>query len=289
MPISPSPLRYPGGKTVLYDFLGALLEENNLQDCLYVEPYAGGAGAAIKLLYSEYASKILINDIDRHIYEFWNAVVNNSHALIQMIDETEVTVEEWETQKNVYKNIDNHSDLEIGFSTLFLNRCNRSGILTAGIIGGKEQKGKWKIDARFKKKKLIKKIEMISLYKKRIILENKDAVSLIAGNSWPEHAFVYLDPPYYNKGKELYYNHYTHADHERLSNLMKIYSKHKWLLSYDNSDEIMDMYNDFRLIRFSINYSSNRHKKGNEIMILDPNTNISNECISLLNSVEFVN
>lgn len=282
MPISPSPLRYPGGKSSLTNFLGRIIEENKLLDGVYVEPYAGGAGAAMNLLFSEYVSKIVINDLDRHIYELWNSVLNRTDDLIHLIRTTEITIDEWKKQRNIYRKLNDFSGLEVGFSTFFLNRCNRSGILKGGVIGGKEQKGKWKLNARFNKDELIKKIEKISMYKNRIILENKDAISLIKNKKWSNNTIMYLDPPYYEKGSGLYLNHYTSEDHKYLSQFIKRYSRFRWIISYDNVEEIKFFYRNMRQVCFDVNYTSHTYKKGTELMIFDPKLKFSENCLSLL-------
>lgn len=69
--------------------------------------------------------------------------------------------------------------LTIGFSTFFLNRTNRSGILKGGVIGGKNQEGQWKLDARYNKSDLISRIQKISKNRERIDLYNMDAIDFI--------------------------------------------------------------------------------------------------------------
>ena len=150
-----SPLRYPGGKGKVADYFKQIFRENFLYDGIYVEPYAGGASVALSLLFNEYASKIIINDIDRSIFSFWHSVLNNTDELCKLIFDTPVTVDNWEIQRHVQKNKHQQNLLEVGFSTFYLNRTNRSGIISAGIIGGRQQTGEWKIDARFNKKNLI--------------------------------------------------------------------------------------------------------------------------------------
>jgi len=143
-----SPLRYPGGKTGLSTFLSKLILENNICDYTYVEPYAGGAGAALKLLFENRVSSIIINDFDRAIYSFWKSAVFQSEKFIDKIESTEVTIEEWNNQKEIYLN-KRSNQFDLGFATFYLNRTNRSGIIEGGPIGGIKQKGKWLINARW--------------------------------------------------------------------------------------------------------------------------------------------
>ncbi|MGM0710300.1 DNA adenine methylase [Brevibacillus parabrevis] len=263
-----SPLRYPGGKSALANYIKLLMQENDLLDGVYVEPFAGGAGVGLSLLFNEYMSRIVINDLNNSIYAFWYSVLNHTQELCELIEDTEVTVAEWQNQKLI-QNHENASMLELGFSTFFLNRTNRSGIINGGIIGGIEQQGEWKIDARFNKKDLISRIQKIARYRDRISLYNYDASRLIEEvvPNLPEKTFIYLDPPYYKKGQDLYQNHFVHEDHEALADLMKENRDSYWLITYDNIEPIRLMYEDMRHITYSLNYSAANRYAGSEIMI----------------------
>ena len=260
-----SPLRYPGGKTKLYFFVKELIRENNCKT--YIEPYAGGAGVALKLLLHNDVQKIMINDFDKAIYSFWYSVLNYTDELVKKIEETPITMEEWYIQKNIYENKANsNSILELGFATLFLNRTNRSGILKAGVIGGKSQDGNYKLDCRFNKIELIRKIKKIASLKSRIKLYNLDAEVFIRRNiSKTKDSFTFFDPPYYKKGPGLYTNFYNHEDHLSLSETIKNSMKDKnWILTYDLSDEIFRMYKDYSYKMYYLNYSVARPGKGIE-------------------------
>lgn len=214
-----SPLRYPGGKGKVAAFFKQLFLDNGLCDGVYVEPYAGGASVALSLLFSEYASRIIINDKDRSIYAFWYSVLNETEELCKQISDCTIKVDDWEKQRHIQKTKEEHDLLTLGFSTFFLNRINRSGIIMAGIIGGRNQTGNWKMDARFNKPDLIKRIKRIASYAGSIRLYNKDAVSLIkqVDKTLPAKSLLYLDPPYFEKGKELYMNHYNPEDHAHIA------------------------------------------------------------------------
>lgn len=263
-----TPLRYPGGKGKLTDFLKMIFEQNDLLDGHYVEPYAGGAGIALNLLTHSYASCIHLNDLNPAVFGFWQSVINQPEELCKAIRDVKVTMEEWHRQKAILKSPDNHSPLEIGFSTFFLNRTNRSGIIWGGVIGGKNQDGPWKLDARFKKDDLIRRIEKIAMYRSRIRLYNLDAAELIKSvlPALPEKTLIYLDPPYYVKGQGLYENHYLHNDHVSIANLVKKHITHPWIVSYDHAPEIIEMYKDCPTISYGINYSAQDRYKGAEAM-----------------------
>lgn len=263
-----TPLRYPGGKGRLTDFLRLIFEQNDLLDGHYIEPYAGGAGVAINLLLLQYASCIHLNDLNPSVFSFWHSVVNAPDELCKMIVDTPVDMDTWRRQQQIQKQAKNHSMLELGFSTFFLNRTNRSGILTGGVIGGNNQEGAWKIDARYNKSQLCKRIEKIALYRSRIRLYNLDAASLITDvfPTLSKKSLVYLDPPYYVKASRLYQNHYDHNDHVAISKLVRKKIRIPWVVSYDTAPEIMEMYQGFQTISYEMNHTAAKNHKGGEVM-----------------------
>ncbi|MDN8570649.1 DNA adenine methylase [Enterobacter hormaechei] len=262
-----TPLRYPGGKGKLSNFMLNVIEVNNLSPIHYAEPYAGGAGLALKLLDLNVAERIILNDINLSVYAFWHSVLNNADTLCSMIYNTPVTMDEWYKQKEIINNTSNYDLLTIGFSTFFLNRTNRSGILKGGVIGGKNQDGEWKLDARYNKNDLISRIKNIHAEKDRIELFNLDAIEFINNVviRLPENSLTYLDPPYYVKGKGLYINHYNHEDHVNVANVVQSDIKTPWIVSYDNTPEIRNMYKTQSLM-YGINYSAQDRYKGSEAM-----------------------
>ena len=268
-----TPLRYPGGKGKLTPYLKLILEQNDLLDGHYVEPYAGGAGIALNLLVEGYASCIHLNDLNTSVFAFWHSVINHSEELCKNICDVKITIDEWNKQKSVLKDPSNHSLVEIGFSTFFLNRTNRSGILLGGVIGGKNQEGIWKLDARFNKEDLIRRIEKIALLRNHISLYNLDATEVIQTvlPTLPQKTLVYLDPPYYVKGQGLYQNHYQHNDHLIIANLVKDKIKRPWIVSYDHTTEIDGMYTGCRKITYGINYSAQNRYEGAEVMFFSDN------------------
>ena len=196
-----TPLRYPGGKGKLTDYFKTMFVENDLIGGDYAEPYAGGAGIGINLLLGEYASKLYLNDLNRSVYAFWRTLLDQTDELCALVSDTEVSIQEWHRQKKIQSD-ESASPLELGFSTFFLNRTNRSGIIIAGVIGGKDQTGPWKLDARFNKIDLLARIEVIARNKDRISLSNLDAIEFLKCEvpTMSKKSLVYLDPPYYVKG-----------------------------------------------------------------------------------------
>lgn len=261
-----SPLRYPGGKSCLSDFLIKTIDQNGLVGCTYVEPYAGGSGAALTLLMLEKVDQIIINDLDRAIYCLWKSILCDTKKFIDKLRRTSISIEEWHKQKKIYKTT--KSDFKLGFATFYLNRTNRSGIICGGPIGGIEQGGNWKIDARFNKIELIRRIEKIAIYKNRIKITNQDGIDLLNSLKGKENTFVYLDPPYYEKGSSLYLNHFKHSNHIDLAITLNNLKDLKWVMTYDNVEQISSLYLDKRQYEFNLNYSADKPKKGKELLIL---------------------
>lgn len=264
-----SPLRYPGGKAKVSDFVQCLIKENALLNGNYVEPYVGGGSVALSLLFNDYVKDIYINDKDRSIYAFWYSVLHKSDNLCKLIKDTPINVDTWLKLKDYQSNKENIDLLNLGFSTFFLNRTNRSGVLNAGIIGGYEQTGNYKIDARFNKDDLIKRIQRIASYANRIHLTNEDAVPLVQklAEELNTDTLFYLDPPYYVKGKGLYMNYYNDQDHINIANTIDKVARQKWIISYDNVPFITKLYSKYRRQTFELNYSVSNSGKGEEVMI----------------------
>lgn len=262
-----SPLRYPGGKGRLAQYVIDLIEMNDLVGGQYVETYAGGAGIAITLLYLEYVSRVHLNDLDPAVYAFWKAVVEQPEDFARLVRDTPVTLDERLRQKAIYRDR-KASTLDLGYATFFLNRTNRSGIIHGGVIGGNAQAGTYKIDARYKRADLARRIEKVASYAPRISLYNQDAATFIAGDlkKVSTKALVYLDPPYYANGSRLYRNTYKHADHAKIASLAGSIS-HPWIVSYDNAPEVRELYAGFRQQTFGLNYSANATYEGTEVMV----------------------
>lgn len=276
--MNPSPLRYPGGKYKLYKYIDALVKTNGCTT--YIEPFCGGAAIALELLFNNVVKKIIINDFDYTIYCFWDSVLNNTENFISLILNTEVSIQEWARQKEIRNNLKEYNKLEIGFSTFFLNRTNRSGIIDkAGPIGGKKQTGNYSIDCRFNKEKLIKQILKIASYRDKIKLYNLEALDFIDQvilNT--RNSFTFFDPPYYSKGPELYTNFYNHHDHVKLANeIVDKMKRRKWIVTYDNAIEITKMYYNIEQIEFELQYSLQEKKSASEVMFFSKITNRPDE------------
>lgn len=270
-----SPLRYPGGKARLANFVKLLMMRNRLVGTEYVEPYAGGASVALSLLFEEYASHIHINDLSRSLYAFWRCALDDTEALCARITHARFDVDEWDKQRAVQSEPD-ADDLDLAFSAFFLNRTSRSGIISgSGIIGGRDQVGAWKMHARFHPENLVRRIRKIGRFRSRITLTCVDARDYLIDNL-PEigdNCFVYLDPPYYLKGSHLYENFYEHEHHAEIAQLVQEL-KVPWIVSYDAVSPIKTLYSGFRSSRYSLSYTAARRYNGAEVMFFHPDLRI---------------
>lgn len=263
-----TPLRYPGGKARLGPWLAQLMRHNRISGGWYVEPYAGGAGAALFLLTRGYVDHIVINDLDPVVHAFWWAVLNDTETLLTLLEQTPVSIQSWERQRAVHAQPDAHSPTELGFATFFLNRTNRSGILTGGVIGGRDQTGPYLLDARFNKVELARRIRNVSSLRRHVSLYREDALDLVAGvgADLPARSLTYLDPPYYHKANRLYRNHYKPDDHARIANAV-IHIRTPWLVTYDNCTEIRELYQSVSSTEFSLHYSTSKERpRATEVM-----------------------
>lgn len=272
-----TPLRYPGGKAKFAPYVTEIIEKNNLKGGHYLEPFAGGAGVAFDLLFSNTVSHIHINDIDPAIYLFWRSVINDTDELIKLIVDTPINMDQWYYWRSVMLGETEVTQTKQGFATLFMNRTNRSGILKAGVIGGKNQLGTYKLGDRFNKASIIARIEKIAMHGNNISLYAEDALTLLSRceSFLPEKSLVYLDPPYYVKGQGLYRNFYTHDDHFAIANLIQ--SKNfasPWIVSYDNTPEICQMYENCVSKHYLLKYSAQKIYDGAEVMFFSRNLEI---------------
>lgn len=266
-----NPLRYPGAKSKLFDYVKKLLEVEGLTGCTFYEPFAGSASLSWMLLEENVVDNVVINEKDPLLYHFWKAVFENTEGLIQKIEQTEISIDTWKecAKYKVLSNLIGKTSVEIGYAGLFLNRTNFSGILKANPIGGIEQKSDYKIDCRFNKTKVIEAIQSIAGFANRVTVSNEDAVEFMRRAlkyKRNRKTFVYIDPPYYKEGPGLYRYFFTEKQHQELAKFIKT-KGFPWLLSYDDVNEIRKLYNRRTCVNLYLDYSVKTSKKGKEILI----------------------
>lgn len=265
-----SPLRYPGGKSCMLQMVSDILVENGLSRGHYAEPYAGGGSLALALLFKGMVSDIHLNDLDPGISAFWWAILNEPEAFIAKVEKCEITVPEWRKQRAIYQAADLGNRLDLGFATFFLNRTNRSGIIgSGGVIGGLDQTGNYKIDCRFNRSELVKRVTRINKYRSRIHLYAQDAVDFLASIPvlCPKRTFVAIDPPYFVKGSSLYTSFYNSDDHAGVAAAIKQLDR-PWILTYDAVEPIRKLYQDRRQYLFDLKYSVQTKRTGTELLVV---------------------
>lgn len=268
-----SPLRYPGGKGKLAPFMGLMINKMNIKNGTYIEPFAGGAGVALMLLMEGYVDDIVINDYDKAIYSVWRAIISEPENLVDRILDTPINIDEWKKQKEIYVEQNKKYSLDLAFATFFLNRTNRSGILKGGPIGGFEQTGNYGIDARYNAEKLVERIRAVAKYKKHIKVYNKEIVSFIESvlPNYGQNSMTYFDSPYFNKGPELYKNFFDKEDHAKIAQLILNGVPGNWIITYDDTPEIIELYKQQCIRRYDLNYSAANTGKSSEVIVFNDN------------------
>ena len=262
-----SPLRYPGGKAVLASFFSTVLDGLGLERPTYVEPFAGGVGAGIELLVNDRVGALVINDIDAAVYAFWSTMLSRTDEFVDRIMTTPLTLPEWEHQREVYRSRDERDPLALGFAFFYLNRTNRSGVLNAGVIGGKAQQGRYRIDARFNREQLAQRITTIGSLRGRITVSDDDGKQVVTRYASDPDAFLYIDPPYVDMGGSLYLNAFDHRDHAELARAVNDAAGGNWVLTYDMSPVVIQEYADRYHRQYELNYSGYRTQKARELIV----------------------
>jgi DNA adenine methylase len=267
---NPSPLRYPGGKASLAGFFENTIRALGLVKPTYVEPYAGGAGAGLELLYRGIVGRVVINDFDYSVYSLWDSMLHRHEDFLDRFDAVPLTVDEWRRQRDVYRRRDEPglNKLDLGFATFYLNRTNRSGVLRGGIIGGLKQEGTYKLDARFNKATLRQRIEQVGRHRSKISVTHQDGVARLRHWLPKENVFAYVDPPYYEKGSALYLNSFNDDQHRDLARWLNTLADANWVLTYDRADFIKNLYLDRTALDFNLHYSAHKRELASELMVV---------------------
>ena len=273
-----SPLRYPGGKGKLEPFMELMIRKTNHVGGTYIEPFAGGAGIAMGLLEKGIVNDVVINDYDKGIYSFWRAILTETDRFIEEIMKVPLTIDEWRRQRYICFSENKTYSFELGFATFYMNRTNVSGIIKGGVIGGQTQCGEWKLDARFNRCKLVDRITNIAHNRSHIYLYNKDIASFVENYipKYSENALVYFDPPYFNKGKQLYLNFFAYEDHVRIEKLIRELVDCDWIITYDDAPEIMHIYDGYNVKKYDLNYSVLEKRRASEVIVFKDEEMIPN-------------
>jgi DNA adenine methylase len=260
--------RYPGGKgksKLCNEIARRLTDQAEHTGLQYREPFFGGGSVGLKFLSDNPGTKkIWINDKDIGISCLWTAVIryhddfkSRVHGFVPSVTAFRELRSELTTISTLPKQCDEIVD--IGFKKLAIHQISYSGLGTksGGPLGGVEQKSKYKIDCRWSPDYICKKVDKLHSQFKTIEVQgdgctNLDFSSLIEDTSCD--SLLYLDPPYYVKGNDLYQCGFTSKDHERLASALKN-TKHAWVLSYDDCHEIRELYKWAYIEPLNVNYS----------------------------------
>lgn len=265
-----SPLRYPGGKAALAGLFADLIAKIGIPNPVYVEPYAGGAGAGIALLRQGLVSELVINDFDPAVHAFWSSVTQHNEELLELVRTAPLTIEEWKRQREIYRAGDTSHPQSLGFAFFYLNRTNRSGILSGGVIGGFAQAGQYKIGARFNRETLTERLMAVGALADRITVSDLDGRTVIRNHGRDSSVFMYIDPPYVQAGSKLYMNAFNAYDHQALARIVDEVDRAHWLMTYDVSPLIQKLYANHFQSRYELNYSARHPGFTDELMIASP-------------------
>ena len=262
-----SPLRYPGGKSSLAGLFEDIIATTGRGSETYVEPYAGGAGAGIALLLNDVVDRVVINDFDPAVYSFWDAALHSTERFLDTINSIPLTIPEWKNQREIYRQKTTASAFDLGFAFFYLNRTNRSGVLTGGVIGGLNQQGHYKMDARFNRETLIQRISNIAQHRDQIAVSDLDGRTVIRNYARTPRTFMYVDPPYVKAGSRLYLNAFSPADHRALAHTMADVDRAHWIMTYDIDPLIESLYDEYFKCHYSLNYSARHPGMKRELLI----------------------
>lgn len=244
-----SPLRYPGAKRQLTPVIQDLIRANVPPPRLFVEPFCGGASTALKVAGQQVVDHIILADADPLVAAFWYTAAFDTKWLIAAMWEEPVTLERWDWWRLGTP----RGRRDRALKCLFLNRTTFSGILhgRAGPIGGRAQESKYKIDCRFGKEGLERRLTAVgdlATTGRLLDVWNTDWRLTLTrlcrehGHLDPNEIAVYLDPPYVEKAPFLYEWSFESDEHASLAQALCRSSRFRWLLSYDDNSTIRDLY-----------------------------------------------
>ncbi len=251
-------IRYPGSKDRQAPNLLRYYPTDVDSICV---PFGGTASVAFALLRRGGIKRVWINDIDPGIAAMWEAVRDTPKELQKCLRDYTPKAEDFDTYKKTPGG--DGSILDRAFRKIVLHQISYSGLGAAAgsAIGGAEQKGKYKVDVRWRPKTLIKKMDQITaLFEAtEVIVTNKSWEDVLPGAvDW----WLSVDPPYYGAGKGLYLN--GEIKHNDLA--AALLARDRWVLSYDLCKEVKKLYASATIERVPVT-SHLHHEKINDVVI----------------------
>lgn len=261
-----SPLRYPGGKSKVVQYLLPYVPLN-VSD--FREPFIGGGSVclAVKSVFDRQVNKYWINDINLDLYLFWKYARDDIGNLVTAIAKFKNDYSCGRELYNYLNNKDNIcSEFDRAVRFFIMNRITFSGVMDSG---GYSQQA---FEKRFTQSS-IDRLKNVSIYLSGVTITQGDYERLLVEEG--ENVFVFLDPPYYQPAKSKLYgvkgDLHTNFDHERFADDMKK-CQHRWLITYDDCPEIRNLFSFAEIIEFQVQYGMNNYKqkkaaKGRELII----------------------
>lgn len=247
-----SPLRYPGGKSRMIDFLEPIIKKD-----IIVEPFAGGASVSLAFLLSGKVKQIILNDIDFGWYSLFFRILNDTEGLCKEISNYRPSKADYKVKQQYI--FSGYGDLDIKKSSmafLIVNRCAFSGIPYANC--------KSNITERWNPVTLCKRIRDIAKFKNKIVIYNKSAEEIIEEYYWNDNVLLFIDPPYIGKGDMLYVNKYDCKKHIQLAYLLEDLYKScpcaDIVITYDDVEMLDGLYIDADIEKIGTRYSLSRRE-----------------------------
>lgn len=278
-----SPLRYPGGKARMTEWLVDVFDHLYMpMDVeVWIEPFGGGAGAGLTALEQGTVEDVWICEANPALAAFWTTLTDEDGEGERLARRVESTVPDLvqftAARETVAAGLagEQVDRFELGFAAFLLNRCSRSGMVlpNVGPIGGKAQAGKDTIASRFHGPRLAERLRRVAGYGRSFRVHEGDALDYIEeldGVGFEEECFLFVDPPYIEEGNRLYAQGMDAAAHCRLAELLLSHPT-PWVLTYDAHPVVLDLYPECPVYEFDIPHTANRQSVGTEYLVTGPN------------------
>ena len=256
-----TPLRYPGGKSKAIKFLAPYIPEFKE----FREPFVGGGSMFIYLAQKFPNTNMWINDFNSSVSLFWYNLKSSPDLLACLVQAAKDSGISGKDLYNIKKNEISYG-LDKAVRFFILNRITFSGCAESG---GYSQNV---FEKRFTQS-YIDRLKALPPLLKNVKVTSEDYQLLLEEKG--EDVFIFLDPPYLSATKSKLYGKngdlHTSFDHNRLANSLKE-CKHKWMMTYDDCEEIRDLYSFANIIPWKLQYVMNNVnkkecKKGGELLI----------------------
>jgi len=258
-----SPLRYPGGKSRAVETIAKLIPDFDE----FREPFLGGGSVFVYVKQRYPNKKYWVNDLYSELYKFWTMTQKDVNALIDKVYQWR---EQYSIGKELFqflnKNLTHFNDLEKAAAFFIFNRVTFSGTTLSGGYSESAFTGRFTESS-------IKRLNDLAKVINGTTITNYDYEDVVKKEG--ENVFLFLDPPYYSATKSALYgkngNLHKSFDHRRFAENMKK-CKHKWLITYDDSEYIRSLFSFANIIPWNLTYgmrniTENSDQTGKELFI----------------------